>query len=28
MMPTPEYFTEEMPKLGINKDSAIVVMIA
>jgi thiosulfate/3-mercaptopyruvate sulfurtransferase len=25
MMPTPEYFTEEMQKLGINKDSAIVV---
>jgi thiosulfate/3-mercaptopyruvate sulfurtransferase len=25
MMPTPEFFTEEMQKLGINKDSAIVV---
>lgn len=24
MMPTPEFFTEEMQKLGINKDSAIV----
>jgi thiosulfate/3-mercaptopyruvate sulfurtransferase len=25
MMPTPEFFTEEMQKLGINEDSAIVV---
>jgi thiosulfate/3-mercaptopyruvate sulfurtransferase len=25
MMPTPEFFTEEMQKMGINKDSAIVV---
>ncbi len=25
MMPSPEFFTEEMQKLGINKDSAIVV---
>lgn len=25
MMPTPEFFTEEMQKLGIHKDSAIVV---
>jgi thiosulfate/3-mercaptopyruvate sulfurtransferase len=25
MMPTPEFFTDEMQKLGINKDSAIVV---
>lgn len=24
MMPTPEFFTEEMQKMGINKDSAIV----
>jgi len=25
MMPTPEFFTEEMQKMGIHKDSAIVV---
>ena len=25
MMPSPEFFTEEMQKLGINRDSAIVV---
>ena len=25
MMPTPEFFTEKMQKMGINKDSAIVV---
>lgn len=25
MMPSPEFFTEEMQKMGINKDSAIVV---
>lgn len=25
MLPSPEFFTEEMQKLGINKDSAIVV---
>ena len=25
MMPTPEFFTEEVQKLGINQDSAIVV---
>lgn len=25
MMPTPEFFTEEVQKMGINKDSAIVV---
>lgn len=25
MMPTPEFFTEEMQKMGVNKDSAIVV---
>lgn len=25
MMPTPEFFTDEMQKLGINKDSVIVV---
>jgi len=24
MMPTPEFFTEEMQKMGINKDSAII----
>lgn len=25
MMPTPEFFTEEMQKMGVNKDSAVVV---
>lgn len=25
MMPTPEFFTEEMQRMGINKDSAVVV---
>ena len=25
MMPTPEFFTEEMQKMGVNQDSAIVV---
>lgn len=25
MMPTPEFFTEEMQKMGVNRDSAIVV---
>lgn len=25
MMPSPEFFTEEMQKLGINKDSAVIV---
>jgi thiosulfate/3-mercaptopyruvate sulfurtransferase len=25
MMPTPEFFTQEMQKLGVNKDSAVVV---